>query len=432
MPGYNHAQGECFLTDLPHRQQAVLAQVAALAAQQGSIPWIVGGVVRDWLLGLPATRDLDLAIEGDTLALAHALVAAGGQLSAQHRAFETASVVLDGLTLDLARTRIEHYPRPGALPEVQPARIENDLARRDFSINALAVEIRLHDGRLACGRWLDLFAGRDDLAAGRLRVLHEQSFRDDATRILRGLRLAVRLGMDFAPPTRALLDAALEAGDLATVGPDRLRTELCLTLEEPDPAAVARRANALGIAPHLFAPLQHAADCPQAAWPNLPPLVRAGLLTYALTPDEREALIARYRLPNDAARVLREVGRLREHSATLQQPNLRASELDVLLRPFSSTALDVVRYMHDGTIAAHIVRYVDELRPTAPLLDGHALRALGVAPGPRLGALLAELRAARLDGLVQTRADEEAWVRQRLAEQAAAADVGAPPNRTNT
>jgi tRNA nucleotidyltransferase (CCA-adding enzyme) len=238
--------------------------------------------------------------------------------------------------------------------------------------------------------------------------------------------------MDFAPPTRALLDAALEAGDLATVGPDRLRTELCLTLEEPDPAAVARRANALGIAPHLFAPLQHAADCPQAARPNLPPLVRAGLLTYALTPDEREALIARYRLPNDAARVLREVGRLREHSATLQQPNLRASELDVLLRPFSSTALDVVRYMHDGTIAAHIVRYVDELRPTAPLLDGHALRALGVAPGPRLGALLAELRAARLDGLVQTRADEEAWVRQRLAEQAAAADVGAPPNRTNT
>jgi tRNA nucleotidyltransferase (CCA-adding enzyme) len=422
MPSYKRWHSDNLFTDLPPRHQAVLAQAAAVAAQQHSTLWLVGGVVRDWLLGLPQSRDLDLAVEGDALALAHAL-AEDGHLSAQHRAFGTASVVRDGLTLDLARTRTEHYPQPGALPEVQPASIAEDLRRRDFSINALAVEVRRSAGRLVCGRWLDLFAGRDDLAAGHLRVLHAQSFRDDPTRMLRGLRLAVRLGMDFAPPTRALLDAALAAGLLAAVGPDRLRTELCLTLEEPDPAAVARQANVLGITPHIFAPLHAAAGCTQAARPDLPPLVRGGLLSYALTPDEREELIGRYRLPNDAARMLREVGRLRERLAALRQPGLRPSELDALLRPFGEPALDVVRYMNAGTVAAHVARYIDELRHVAPLLDGHALRALGIAPGPQMGRLLSALRVARLDGLVQSRADEEAWVRQH-----AAADAASPPH----
>jgi tRNA nucleotidyltransferase (CCA-adding enzyme) len=383
--------------------------------------------VRDWLLSHPHTRDLDLAVEGDALALAHALVAeAGGHLSAQHRTFGTASVVLDGLTLDLAQTRTEHYPHPGALPEVQPAGITDDLRRRDFSINALAVEVGLSEGRLVAGRWLDLFGGRDDLAEGWLRVLHTQSFRDDPTRILRGLRLAVRLGMQLAPPTHALLDAALAAGLLAAVGPDRLRTELCLTLEEPDPAAVVREANALGITPHLCAPLHQAADCAAAARPDLPPLVRGGMLSYALTPDEREELIKRYRLPNDAARMLREVAHLCERLDALRQPGLRPSQIEALLRPFGLPALDVVRYMNTGTVAAHITRYMDELRHTDPMLDGHALRALGVAPGPHMGRLLAGLRAARLDGLVQTRADEEAWVRQQNA------DAAAPPPSKET
>ncbi len=419
MPGYKRWQGENLFTDLPPRHQAVLAQVAALAAQQHSTLWLVGGVVRDWLLGHTPTRDLDLAVEGDVSTLAAALVAAaGGRLSAQHRAFGTASVVRDGLTLDLAQTRTERYSQPGALPEVQPASIADDLRRRDFSINALAVEVQFSEGRLACGRWLDLFGGRDDLAAGRLRVLHEQSFRDDATRILRGLRLAVRLGMAFEPRTRALLDAALAAGLLAAVGPDRLRAELCLMLEEPDPAALVREANALGITPHLFAPLRRAADCPQAAQPDVLPLVRGGMLSYELAPAEREELIIRYRLPNDAARMLREVGRLREQIDALRPPDLRPSEIDALLRPFGVPALDVVRYMNAGTVAAHITRYIDELRHIAPLLDGHALRGLGVAPGPHMGRLLAGLRAARLDGLVQTRADEEAWVRQHTDDAA--------------
>jgi tRNA nucleotidyltransferase (CCA-adding enzyme) len=420
MPNYKHWQRNNLFTDLPPRHRAVLARVAALAAQQRCTLWLVGGVVRDWLLGLPHSRDLDLAVEGDVPALVDALAAVeGARLSAQHRAFGTASVDLDGLTLDLARTRTEYYPHPGALPEVQPASIGDDLQRRDFSLNALAVEVHLSEGHLVCGRWLDMFGGRDDLAAGRLRVLHAQSFYDDPTRILRGLRLAVRLGLHFEPHTRALLAAALDAGLLAAVGPDRLRTELCLTLEEPDPAAVVQQANALGITPHLYAPLQRAADFPQAAWPDLPPLVRGGMLCYELTAAERDELIKRYRLPNDAARMLREVGRLRERLGALHDPDLRPSEIDALLRPFGLPALDVVRYMNTGPVAAHITRYVDELRQIAPLLDGHALRALGVAPGPHMGRLLATLRAARLDGLVQTRADEEAWVRQRLADGAA-------------
>jgi hypothetical protein len=175
-------------------------------------------------------------------------------------------------------------------------------------------------------------------------------------------------------------------------------------------------ADKLDITPHIYAPLAQAPPTQYAlaARPDLPPLVRAGVLTYHLTTDERETLIARYRLPKDAARVLREVGRLHELVADLCQPQMSNSQLDRLLQPYGHPALDVVRYIHTNVVSDRITHYLANLRPAAPLLDGHALQRLGVPPGKRLGALLRDLRAARLDGLVQTQEDEAAWVQQQL------------------
>ncbi len=245
---------------LPIALRHLLAQAAATAQAQSAAVWLVGGVVRDLLLGVPATHDLDLAIEGDAVALAHTLAAhLGGRVAAQHEAFGTATVVVEResavLSLDLARTRTEYYPAPAALPVVHPASIRQDLFRRDFSINAMALELRSVQGRLAEGPLLDPAGGAADLRAGILRVLHERSFVDDPTRILRGLRLLVRLGMSFDQHSQALLDTALEGGSLEATSPDRVRSELCLALEEPHPAAVLQQANALHITPHIFAPL---------------------------------------------------------------------------------------------------------------------------------------------------------------------------------
>jgi tRNA nucleotidyltransferase (CCA-adding enzyme) len=405
----------------------VLAEAAALAHQQHSPLWLVGGVVRDLLLGSTTMRDLDIAVQGDSVALARALAAAlDGRVLAQHQAFGTATVEFARpaaddhepvtITLDLAATRRESYPHPAALPVVEPAGIEQDLFRRDFSINAMALPVLVSAEGVRFGNLLDPFDGRHDLAAGVLRVLHADSFVDDPTRILRGLRLAARLGFPFEPHSKTLLAEALAGGSLEATSPDRVRAELCLALEEPDPAAVLQRAAAWQIIPHIFAPLEQAvASSQQADIAALAgPLLRAGAITYDLTMEEREALIARYRLPNDAARLLREVGKLRALLAELQRPELRNSELDHILRPFGSSALYVVGYRESGLASQRIQHYTQELRALSPALDGHALQQLGVPPGPRIGALLAGLRAARLDGLVTTRADEEAWVQQHI------------------
>jgi tRNA nucleotidyltransferase (CCA-adding enzyme) len=404
----------------------VLQQIVAIAQTRNIIVWPVGGIVRDMLRGISDVRDLDLAIEGDVLALAHTLAdALDGRVSASHQAFGTATVELpagshssERLSLDLARTRTEHYPHPAALPVVQPASIEQDLARRDFSINAMALEVQLAAEKLVFMRLLDPFNGQRDLDMHVLRVLHNNSFIDDPTRMLRGLRLAARLNIPFEAHTQALLAEALDASMLEATSADRIRTDLCLALEEPDPWHVLQRANELSITPHIFAPLQHAARKPAANMqPPQEPLIRAGLLTYELSMEERETYIKRYRLPNEGATVLRDVSKLRTLLDTLTRPDLPNSAIDSLLRFASDTALRVVTYAESGRVGDAITHYRTTLRATTPHLNGHALQQLGIAPGPQIGALLAGLRAARLDGLVSTQEDEEAWVRQQSQQQ---------------
>jgi tRNA nucleotidyltransferase (CCA-adding enzyme) len=432
MPELTHRADSALLSGLSQPLQALLVRAAALAQVQQVTLWLVGGVVRDLLLEQPIERDLDLMVEGDAVAFGRMLAAdLEGTVSAAHRAFGTATVILEKfhaeamahpLALDLARTRVEQYPQPAALPVVQPAGIDQDLRRRDFSINAIALPVRTVDGHLAPTTLLDPFEGRQDLAAGRLRVLHDVSFDDDPTRILRGLRLAARLGFHLEPHTQTLLAGALTRGRLEATSPDRIRTELCLALAEPQPEEVLRLADAWRVTPHIFAPLHWsaalAARCVRARAAeatSLNPLHYAGLLTYDLTAEERNDLAVRYRLPGDAARLLRELNALQAIRDQLTH-NLRNSELDHLLRPFGVVTLEVVRVAEPSPIPEVITHYLVHLQPAMQLLDGHALRRLGILPGPQLGQILRELRAARLDGLIATRADEEAWAMQRRQE----------------
>src|SRR3954464_14864984 len=196
---------------------------------------VVGGAVRDALLER-VPRELDLVVEGDALAVARRAAArVAGELTA-HERFGTATVRADGYEFDLAAARRESYARPGALPDVElGATLAEDLGRRDFTVNAMAV--RLGDGELTA--WEGAEA---DLRAGVLRVLHDRSFADDPTRMLRLVRYAARLGFAPDPHTAALVDPAL----LATVSGDRLGAELRRLLEEPGgPAALGALGPAL-------------------------------------------------------------------------------------------------------------------------------------------------------------------------------------------
>lgn len=412
------------LHSLPDDLRALLALAAAQGEAAGARVWLVGGIIRDLLLGLPPSRDVDLAVEGAVGPLAAGLAAAaGGRVTASHTPFGTATVVAPGpggpVVLDLARTRVERYARPAALPEVAPAPIEADLSRRDFSVNAIAVELRHEGGEPRTGRLLDPFDGRGDLASGRLRLLHAASLRDDPTRLLRGVRLAARLGLEAEPGSRAQIDAALAAGYLGMLTPERVLGELCLALEEPRPDTALRQADTWGVTPQVAPGLrwdeglaQRSGRLAAAAGVEERELVWAGVLLYGLGEGELAALAGRYPLPGEAAALLRQLAPLRRLAPALagDTPN---STVERLLRPFGATAARVLHFAEPRAAPA-AARYLGELRAARPPLDGNDLRRLGVEPGPAMGRLLEGLRAAALDGGITTRAEAEAWVLARL------------------
>src|SRR4051812_3198071 len=209
----------------------LLRQIAARAPA-----YLVGGVVRDLLLGRPVT-DVDVAIEGD----AEALSDLPGFSLERDGLFLTGRLEEGDVKIDVAQTRAESYPRPGALPEVRPASITEDLARRDFTVNAMAFPLS-GDRDL-----LDPHGGVDDLRIGLLRILHETSFVDDPTRALRAARYAARFGFELEPETERLLRDT----DLSTVSEDRIDNELRRIAAEDDPAAPLRVIAEWGVMPRL-------------------------------------------------------------------------------------------------------------------------------------------------------------------------------------
>ena len=171
-----------------------LRGIAAVAEIHGARAYLVGGAVRDALLGISVT-DIDIAVIGMTSSLPRGVARALNGRVAAHSQFNTFSLTASGRHIDLAMARHESYTHPGALPTVTPGTMHQDLARRDFAINAMAVSL----GEDSFGDLLDPFDGQSDLEDGTVRVLHDDSFRDDATRILRAARYAVRLGLTLEP-----------------------------------------------------------------------------------------------------------------------------------------------------------------------------------------------------------------------------------------
>ena len=385
-------------------------------AQRGRRIYLVGGPVRDALLGRPV-GDLDFAVAGDALALAAELQ---GELGGQwriHARFGTASGCLGGQRIDLAGARRERYPRPGALPQVSPGTIEDDLARRDFTINAMALPLAG-----ARPRVVDYGGGRADLAAGVIRTLHPGSFADDPTRMLRAVRYEQRLGFRLDEATAAQLRQAVADGLANRVTGDRWRRELERIFAEERPVPPLRRAAGLGLLAALHPALNAAGGLERlaAAQSNAgldaagPPGVTESdclaALVCGMTLGEGEEVIRRLRLARRQARLVRDTIELRRLESDLAAVHC-PSRLARLLEPLGEAALTAWAKIGDNPSAvAAIRRYLSELRYVRPALRGGDLLALGAVPGPALGALLAQLRAARLDGRVQSADDERRLV----------------------
>ena len=244
--------------DAVPRYQTICAAVARLAARAGAPAYLVGGTVRDRLLRMPLT-DLDIVIIGDAPALARRLADQMNAGLTIHPRFGTATVAISDTdtaaaanaitTIDLVTARRETYPRPGALPVVEPGSLHDDLARRDFTINAMAIPLTPDAARAVVdpNNIVDPHNGRADLTAGVIRILHPQSFRDDPTRILRAARYAARFNFPLAADTLPPLRQALADHALDTISGDRIRHELERILNEPSPASALRLADRWGI-----------------------------------------------------------------------------------------------------------------------------------------------------------------------------------------
>ena len=388
----------------------LLRSAAAIAARRGARLYLVGGAVRDVLLGGSPT-DLDVVADGVFAGLPDALASGlGGRVTARSQ-FDTAKLAVDDLTLDLARARTESYARPGALPDVRPGTMRQDLARRDFSVNAMAVSLTEGDW----GVLLDPHGGAADLRAGLIRVLHSGSFVDDATRILRAVRYAARLGFEIESATRGLLERDLRRLD--TISGDRLRRELALLLAEDEWPACLRRARDAGVlgAVHPALALERAPLDILDAHTTVPEAVRLSATLSFAPPEQIGAAAARLDMTGEWASVTTSVADLAGTLDRLDAPRLRRSRVYALLRRVEPAAIAGVALTCRRPRAADRLRlYLDELRHVRPLLDGNDLLAMGVLEGPRVGELLHTLLDARLDGLVSTREEEEAYVRRSL------------------
>jgi len=395
-----------------------LRRAGRLGRQRGEEVFLVGGSVRDLLLGID-DMDMDLVVVGDGMAWAHEYVSRYGGKVVCYQRFATALMVLPGgLKLDVVSARWEHYRYPGALPAVEPGALVHDLYRRDFTINGLAIQL---SGK-GYGRLVDPFGGCRDLRRGVIEVMHNLSFVDDPTRMIRAVRFEGRYGFRMSARTRHLLRQAAGARMLERISGQRLREELLILLREPNPLPAIRRLDHLGILESLQADLRLTPDRIdllrrtrrhlsrwKERWPDEEV---SGWLTYLLgllsplSAAQADRLADRLVLQRKAIEALHLAQRfgtevIKALSVSRRPPD---SVLYQILHRFSSEVL--IALMARGgrrSVSSRIVRYRARLRDVQVDISGEDLKRMGLPPGAAYGYILDGVLMARLDGRITSR-----------------------------
>jgi len=421
-----------FLQRVPLEHRALLLRIGAIAAELGLTVFLVGGAVRDLLLGLP-TIDLDVLVEGEGITLAEEVGRQLGGHVVSHPKFHTGKVELSaGLTVDFATARTEFYSYPAALPTAEHSSVREDLYRRDFTMNALAMQLNGDDP----GRLLDPFGGSRDLAEGAIRVLHNLSFVEDPTRMLRGVRFEARFGFHLDERTEDLARHAITLEVLDRVSGPRIREELLQLFARPFPEIGLRRLDELGILPVLeptwrlpgpapeYARLEDAlawaAGEPAVAAHLIDPAYQRLLLAFAnLSAAGASRLCARLHLPR---RISEQAVRAPEVAAlapvVAQSAELAYSQLDALLYPLSIPLTLVVLALSDEErVWGRVREFLAHTRHLPLLITGADLHELNIPRGPVYARIMRALRIARLDGQIVTHAEALDFARRLAAAE---------------
>ena len=423
------------LRRLPRERLSLLRELGDLADEGGVSLYLVGGVVRDLLLKRE-NWDLDLTVEGDGIAFARLVADRYGAGLAVFERFATARLVFpDGLKIDIATTRRESYAQPAILPTVQLASIEEDLYRRDFTINAMAIQLNAAQ----FGRLRDVYGGQRDLRARTIRVLHVGSFEDDPTRIFRAIRFEHRFGFRLERATLRLLAQAASTNLIVRLSGPRLQNEILLLFSEHDPVRAIARLAQLKLLRFLHRRLCYTKNVkrvvtavPKALtwWARrFPdsvidrPIVYLMALSSESSPDVVAAMIRRLALSREQAKNVSAGGSRidRVLKGLTDKGTIRPSLVYRLLADLSDEALVLllakqISRQHGvrlSLLKRHLLSYVKN-RAVKTALMGRDLQAMGLKPGPQYRTILGQLLDARIDGMITTEAEERAFVQKRL------------------
>jgi tRNA nucleotidyltransferase (CCA-adding enzyme) len=416
---------------LPQRINNILKEAGRIAAKHDYRGYAVGGFIRDLLLRRP-NLDIDIVVEGDGIEFAKDFAESYDARVRSYKKFGTAVVIFpDGFKIDVATARLEYYEYPAALPTVELSSLKLDLYRRDFTINTLAVE--LNPGRF--GQLIDYFGAQRDFKDKAIRVLHNYSFVEDPTRVLRAIRYEQRLGFRIMKHTSNLIDNAVKMKLLVQLSGRRLTNELKLILSEEDPIPAIKRMNEYNILPFLHADIKCGPPLERLlreigsvlAWYDLS-FIKNGCdrwLVYLLalidplTPPGLEEFCSKMEFAPRLASWLLE-GREKAISVGkgfYGKPKLKPSEIYHLLEGLSTEwLLFVMAKTQQEETKRAISRYFRDLKEVRTKLRGQDLKDMGIAPGPVYRRILNQLLDGRLNGELSSREEEMEFVRKHFLQ----------------
>jgi tRNA nucleotidyltransferase (CCA-adding enzyme) len=403
----------------------LIRQAGDMAAEMGYQLYAAGGVVRDLLVGYE-NLDVDLVVEGDGIALAERMAARMGAKLRVHPKFKTAELIFDNdFKIDVATARVEYYEYPAALPQVESSSLRQDLYRRDFTINAMAVV--LNEDRF--GDLVDYFGGREDLQYGLVRVLYNLSFIEDPTRILRAVRFEQRYHIKIEPQTLKLLKEAVKQNVLARVSRERIWDELYHLMIEPEAGKMLSRLNTLGVWPQVFPGVTYWEVQPvlNGLHRSIKMLKQWGFpepgekwLPYMIAvlhwsdPEVAGEICNRYSLSKrQAEKILNTLTNWREALAKVwrsqNQHRISWMAKNIMLMPRESYPL-MLTILDEEWMRVRLRQILTAIRDNKPLVRGKFLKDMGFKPGPLYRDALDALWRERLDGSISTEEEEKEFL----------------------
>lgn len=421
-----------YLDKLPKEILDLVYLAQDIASSNDMPAYLVGGFVRDLILGVK-NLDLDIVVEGNGIKVAEDFAHALNAKLIRHRRFGTATVILKShLKIDFSTARKEYYPRPAHLPVVSPGSLKDDLFRRDFTINAMAISLSSEN----FGKLVDFFSGKEGLQNKKIRILHDLSFIDDPTRILRAIRFEKRYNFRIEPKTLKLLKEAVREGMLERVEPQRIRDDLILVLKEKEPLKEIKRLKELVgfrfLHPRLSVLAKNfkllAAVEKEINWFEKAHFYRRNLdawviyfmgLMDCLKPRFTRAVCRRLALRRGEEKRILNAKKISDKLiAFLSRPDTRPSKIFALLEPLSYEEILLIKAKYrNAFIKKHIEDFFEIYNGMRILITGDDLRKLGLMPGPYYQKIFTRVLNAKLDGQARNREEELALIKKLIKKR---------------